>query len=134
MNNKVRISTKKIGEIGEDTACKFLMKHGFSVVDRNYRKKWGEIDVIAKKKDVLHFVEVKTVSCENLDSVIHETNGYKPEDNIHSGKLKRLSRAVQSYLLEKKLDDIEWVFDALAVFLDVEKKKAKVRFTENLVL
>ena len=60
---KVFTSEKqKIGEIGENIAVKFLMKHGFSVIDRNYTKKWGEIDIIAKKSEKLYFVEVKSVS------------------------------------------------------------------------
>ena len=45
---------QKVGRIGEDIACKFLMKHGFEVADRNYLRKWGEIDIIAKKRGVLH--------------------------------------------------------------------------------
>ena len=52
-------NSQKIGQVGEDIACKFLMKHGFTVLERNYTKKWGEIDIIAQKEDVLYFVEVK---------------------------------------------------------------------------
>ena len=60
--------TQKIGEIGEKLACMFLMKHGFKVLDRNYRKKWGEIDIIAQKDDILRFIEVKTVSRETFNN------------------------------------------------------------------
>ena len=130
--------TQKIGEIGENTACMFLKKHNFVIVERNYRKKWGEIDIIAEKRGILHFVEVKTVSCENLDSVSHETvdtDSYRPEDNIHSWKLKRLSRIIQTYLLEKEIDkNREWQFDVLAVFLDRKKREARCRYLENIVL
>ena len=55
-------NSQKIGQLGEDIACKFLMKHGFSILERNYTKKWGEIDVIAEKGKKLYFVEVKSVS------------------------------------------------------------------------
>src|SRR3989338_1719846 len=101
---KVFTSEKqKIGEIGENIAVKFLVKHGFSIIDRNYTKKWGELDIVAKKDEKLYFVEVKSVSRSDLDSVparpnghscrSQETlNGYKPEDNMHPWKLKRLSR------------------------------------------
>ena len=41
--------TQKIGEIGENIAVKFLVKHDFSILDRNYTKKWGEIDIVAEK-------------------------------------------------------------------------------------
>ena len=122
---------QKVGRIGEDTACKFLVKHGFSVIEQNYLKKWGEIDIIAEKSNILHFVEVKTVSCENFHNEINEK---RPEENIHPRKVKRLSRVIQTYLLEKGNDEGEWQFDIVAVFLDLKNKKAKIRFTENVIL
>ena len=62
---KVFTSKKqKIGEIGENIACKFLVKQGFSILDRNYTKKWGELDIVARKYDKLYFIEVKSVSGE----------------------------------------------------------------------
>jgi putative endonuclease len=121
---------QKIGQIGENMACKFLEKHGFEILDRNYRKKWGEIDIVAKKDGILRFVEVKAVS----HNVIHETD-YRPEENVHPWKMKRLHRAIQTYLLEKKVsDETEWQLDILAVFLDLSARKAKFRFTENVIL
>jgi len=136
IKNEYKTEKQKIGKIGEDTACKFLMKHGFSIIMRNYLKKWGEIDIIAEKNKVIHFVEVKTVSRENVRDVTHETlNEYnRPEENIHPWKIKRLSRVIQTYILDKELENIEWQFDILAVFLDLKNKEARVRFTENVVL
>jgi len=110
------------------------MKHGFEIVERNYWKKWGEIDIIAKKKGIVRFIEVKTVSCKTLDSVTHETDAYRPEDNLHPWKLKRLSRTIQTYLLEKGNDDIEWQFDVIAIYLDMSNKKARVNFLEDIVI
>ncbi len=128
--------TQKIGEIGENIAVKFLMKHGFSVLDRNYTKKWGEIDIIAEKDDKLHFVEVKSVSRETLSDVNHETlDNYHPEDNMHPWKLKRMSRIIQTYLLNKKIpDEKEWRVDLLVVFLDIKNKKARVKVVEDIIL
>ena len=126
-------NTRDVGRIGEDVACKFLMKQGFSIVERNYWRKWGEIDVIAQKGDAWHFVEVKTVRRENLANVSHETDDYSPEENVHPQKLKRLHRTIQTYLLEKNIED-EWQLDVLAVFLDLEKKQARCRMTENVIL
>ena len=48
------------------------MKRGFKIIERNYLKKWGEIDIVAVKNRKYYFVEVKTVSRENLESVTHE--------------------------------------------------------------
>lgn len=135
MGKKQETEKQRIGRIGEDTACKFLMKQGFSIIERNYWKKWGEIDIIAQKAKKLHFVEVKTVSRENLaEEVTREIDSYQPEENVHPAKLKRLGRTIQTYLLEKDLEDGDWQFDVLAVFLDVKNKQARVRLTENVVL
>ena len=133
---KKETDKQKVGRIGEDTACKFLVKQGFSVIERNYLKKWGEIDIIAEKSGAIHFVEVKTVSRENVKDVSRETlDEYnRPEDNVHPWKVKRLSRVIQTYLLEKRGKDKEWQFDILAVFLDLKNKEAKIRFTENVIL
>ena len=131
MNNK---HNQNVGKIGEETACKFLMKHGYQIILRNYWKKWGEIDIIAKKSNILHFVEVKTVSYKNLENVIYETDKHRPEENVHPWKLKKLSRVIQTYLLEKDIIDIDWQFNVAAVYLDMANKKAKVKLLENIIL
>ena len=92
----------KIGEVGETIASNFLTRKGFLVVTRNYRKKWGEIDIVAQKDNKLHFVEVKTVSRKSFNGKFpKETNNYRAEDNMHPWKQQRLSRAIQTYLLGK---------------------------------
>jgi len=125
----------EVGRVGEDTACKYLIGKGFSIIERNYWKKWGEIDILAKRSKKLHFVEVKTVSCENVENkVIHETDTFRPEDNIHPWKIKRLSRVIQTYLLEKGNEEQEWQFDVVTVLLDLENKVAKVKLIEDIIL
>ena len=124
----------RLGEIGEDIAAKFLMKRGFSFIAKNYRKKWGEIDVIVQRDGKIHFVEVKTVSCENIDLISRETDNYRPEENVHPKKLQRLGRTIQSYLLEKCPEDQEWQFDVIAVFFEEGRRRAKVRLIEDVVL
>lgn len=148
---------QKIGRIGEDIAKKYLENKGFMVICQNYRKKCGEIDIIAQKGKILHFVEVKTVSHENIDNLPgdvslrpslrprrestdsdfanSETDVYRPEDNIHAYKLKRLARTIQMYLLEKyEKNEPEWVLDAITVKLDISNRRASVRFLDNIVL
>jgi len=44
-------NSQRIGELGEGVACEFLVRHGYSILERNYTKKWGEIDIIAQKGD-----------------------------------------------------------------------------------
>lgn len=137
---------QKLGQIGEDCACKYLEKNSYKIIDRNYLKKWGEIDIVAKKDKKIHFIEVKAVS--RSYSVIRETlvveqsllrdkqsDGYRPEDNIHPWKLKRLGRAVQSYLLDKDIpDDVDWQFDVVTVYVDVNKRLSRVFLIEDIVL
>ncbi len=129
---KFTSNSQKIGELGEDIACKFLVKQGFSILERNYTKKWGEIDIISKKDDKYYFVEVKSKSVENLDNVSYETN--RPEDNMHYWKLKRLSRTVQTYLIHNRIGNTPWQFDLLVVYMDLDKRTARVRVVENIIL
>ncbi|KKU81973.1 MAG: putative endonuclease distantly archaeal Holliday junction resolvase [Parcubacteria group bacterium GW2011_GWA1_47_8] len=121
-----------IGQLGESIAAKYLENKGFAIICRNYRKKYGEIDIIAQNGEILHFVEVKSVSCENINVSI---NQHRPEDNIHSKKLRRLRNTIQVYLAEKfRGDEPEWVFDAVTVHIDEKSRQAKVKFLENLIL
>jgi len=128
--------TQKTGKIGENIAERFLVKHNFFVLDRNYTKKWGEIDIIAEKKSKLYFIEVKSVSRGTLENVPRETfDQYKPEDNMHPWKLKRMARTIQTYLLSNKIpDEKEWQVDLLVVFLDLKNKKAKVKVVNDIIL
>lgn len=143
---------QKIGRIGEDCACEYLRKNGYTIIDRNYLKKWGEIDIVAKKGRKLHFVEVKAVTRVISPGVTRETNGtistvlgtyapktpfdaYRPEDNLHPWKLQRLSRVIQSYLLQKDIpDDVDWQFDVVTVYLDMSKRISRVFLLEDVIL
>ena len=126
---------QKVGEIGENVAVKFLVKQDFLILDRNYTKKWGEIDIVAEKDDKLYFIEVKSVSRLNLDKVSQETlDQYNPEDNMHPWKLKRMARTIQTYLSSKNLEDKEWQVDLLVVFLDLKGKNAKVKVVKDIIL
>ena len=139
---------QKTGQIGEDIACQYLEKSGYKVIDRNYLKKWGEIDIVTKKDKKIHFVEVKTVSRDLSSDVIRETpvveqsslqgkqnDNYRPEDNMHPWKLKRLGRAIQSYLLEKDIfDDVDWQVDVVTIYIDKDKGLSNVFLLEDIVL
>jgi len=132
-----RTEKRKLGDIGENIACDYLVKYGFEILDRNYLRKWGELDIIAKKKGTIHFIEVKSVSCESLpNNVTHVTNkdAYRPEENVHPWKLKRLSRAMQTYILEKRLDDMEFQLDIITVKIDQTNHKARVELIENIII
>ena len=119
---------RKIGDIGEEVVCKYLETKGFRVLERNYLRKWGEIDIVAEKGQLLIFIEVKSVSRE-------PGKGYRPEENMHPAKLKRLHRVIQTYLLDRKVPDSrEWRVDVACVYLDFSTRKAKVEMLENVIL
>ncbi|OGI64315.1 hypothetical protein A2914_02935 [Candidatus Nomurabacteria bacterium RIFCSPLOWO2_01_FULL_41_21] len=125
--------SQKIGELGENIAVKFLMKHGFAILDRNYTKRYGEIDIVAEKDNKIYFVEVKAISRLNL--AVKELDDYRAEDNMHPWKLKRLSRVIQAYLLgHSKYEDKEWQVDLVVVFLDLQNKKARVKVESDIIL
>lgn len=129
------------GAIGEDIAARFLENKGLDIVERNYRKKWGELDIVARetswREEKLHFIEVKTVSREISSDVdiSRVTSDFSPEEMIHSNKVARLKRAIQTYLIDRRVPrETVWEFSVIAVFLDPDSKKAAVRHTKNIVL
>lgn len=133
--------TQKIGEIGENIAVRFLVKHGFSIIERNYTKKWGELDIVALKKNKIYFIEVKSVSTISFETLSDNktycgaTKNFRPEENMHPRKLQRMSRAIQTYLISrKKYQGLEWQVDLLVVYLDLNNKKAKIKVVENIII
>ncbi len=127
--------SQKIGKLGEDIACIFLKKHSFLILERNYTKKWGEIDIIAQKDKKLYFIEVKSVSCETLPDINDDNPFIKhPEENMHPWKIKRLSRTIQTYLIHKQIGNIPWQFDLLLIFMDIKNRVARIRTIENVIL
>ena len=103
------------GDFAEEKACEFLKSFGFKIIERNfYAKKLGEIDIIASKKETLHFIEVK--SADDYEIAIN---------NITKGKLSKLKRSVEYYLQIKKLN-VSFCIDAIIV---VEND---IEFLENI--
>ncbi len=122
---------RKLGDLCEGLAVKHLVKQGFSIIERNYSQKWGELDIIARDKGVIHFIEVKGARLGEGGT----TSGYRPEENVHSAKRRRMWRAIQTWLSERRIpDETEWQVDVMAVFLDFGRKKAKIRWTKNIIL
>ena len=124
---------QNVGKSGENEAVAFLKDRSYRIIERNYWKKWGEIDIVADRDGVIHFIEVKTVSRENVSEEGGDT--YSPEDNIHPWKRKRLARTVETYLLERRIgEDRDWQVDALAVYMNQEGKVLKIDQLENIIL
>mgnify|MGYP001561148795 CR=1 FL=1 len=122
----------EIGKIGENMAKTFLMKQGFSILDLNYRVLQGEIDIIAKKDKIIHFVEVKTVKVRDVRELANLD--VTPEDNLTFAKWSKLKIAIESYLLHKNVsDETLYQADLACVYLDTEKKEGRVRLMQNII-
>lgn len=123
-----------IGQLGEQIASGYLQNRGFQVIERNFRKKWGELDVVAEKDDVLHFVEVKAGSFQ-VRVPKEGVEAYRPEDHMHFYKKTRMKRIVQTYLLEKKISmEKEWTIDLVVVHINTETKQVRIHILQNILL
>ncbi len=125
---------RRLGDLGESASCEYLRRHGFVIIERNYLRKWGEIDIIARKGETIHFIEVKSVSRKTSEWDVTHATGYRPEENVHPQKLKRLARALQTYILEKRLDDTPWQLDVMTALIDTSARQARVEIIENIVI
>lgn len=117
---------KETGDLGESVACRFLEQKGYRIIERNYRKPWGEIDIVALKNRVLRFVEVKSVSVNDFS----RERDYEPEDLVDHRKLKKVARTASLYM-ENKKDSREFQIDVVGVFLNSEKRIARCRLIEQ---
>lgn len=117
--------TQQIGRYGEDLAARFLIKQGFKILARNWRTRYGELDLVVRLGQVIHFVEVKTRTSLKTG---------EPEEAINHFKLRRLQAAAQSFLGVYKLNESFYQFDSVAVVLNLKIKTARIRFTENIFL
>lgn len=121
----------KVGKLGEDIAERFMLSKGYSIIEKNYWRPCGEIDIVCQKGDRLHFIEVKSMT-EGPNDVTHEK--LRPEENVHPVKLKKLARVIQVFLMDYNYKDMDWQFDVVIVCMDKLNKKAKVKMIENQIL
>lgn len=123
---------KEVGRLGEDVACQYLARRGFRIIERNYLRSWGEIDIIAEKDGVVRFIEVKTLSRENLDDISREMNDYRPEEQVHPAKLRKVARTAEMYMNGAE-DGRDYQIDVVGVYLDIRRRKARCRLYEQVL-
>lgn len=104
------------GNIAESKACEFLVSHGFLITEQNFYSRFGEIDIIAIKDEVLHFIEVK--SGLDYESAIQ---------NITPQKLSRIVKTLHVYLKKNALD-VDFMIDAVVV------TPKEIQLVENITL
>lgn len=116
-----------IGKTGEDLAAKFLQKQGYKILERNFRIRGGEIDIIALHKNTLIYVEVKTRTSQKFGL---------PEESINYYKVNFLKRAASFYRLKRqnkiKLPDLERI-DVVAIDLS-DKNEPLIKLITNITI
>lgn len=117
--------SKIVGAKGEEIAQRFFKRKGFEILEKNYKRKFFEIDLIVKKKDKIHFVEVKTILFPSRISA---------EEHLNQSKLKKIKKGALFYLREKKIDfeKLKVQIDFLAVEIFLKLKKTKIRWFQSI--
>ncbi len=123
---------KEVGALGERAASEYLRRHGFSVRDRNFARKTGELDIIAEKEDTLHFIEVKTNLVDEFPTEGGRQDDYDPSVNLHEAKLRKVARTGEWYVLEKQWEG-EWQVDGCLVWLRRRDGVARVRYLPQII-
>lgn len=130
---KPKKDTKKTGAVGEGLAVKYLQQQGYTILNTNYWKKWGELDIVTKKGDQVHFIEVKTVSYETKKdlewAVTHET--WRPEELVTHRKLRQIEKALETWISENKYPG-EWQIDVVTVRIVPRETYCTVNLLKNV--
>lgn len=117
-----------VGRQGEEVASIFLARGGYLLIERNYRRKWGEIDIIAEKGGQVRFIEVKTVMIRK--SEFSREMSRLPEELVHGTKLRKVARTAALYM-EEKHDTREYQIDVVGVILNGKTRTARCRLFEQ---
>jgi len=127
-----RSSRSEVGQTGERLAAQFLQRKGYEILGTNYRKKWGEIDIIAAKGKTVHFVEVKAVSRESTSGEGSREMDYRPEELVHKTKLQKVARTAATYM-EERGDAREYQIDVVGVIMNEKAHTARCRLFEQVI-
>jgi putative endonuclease len=115
----------KIGKVGEDIAVKYLRKEGYYIVERNYKNKFGEIDIIAAKNNYTIFIEVKSRSSENYIELAH---------SLYHRQIHHLRRAAIYYFADKNIHLSSIRFDLIVLKIDPAARSIdKLKHFKNII-
>ncbi|UCE20635.1 MAG: YraN family protein [Gemmatimonadota bacterium] len=106
-NRSLHVDKKKdLGKKGEELAVQFIRRQGFEILERNYHHRRGEIDIVARDRKTLVFIEVKTAT----------SNQYGPPESwVDSRKQQQVAKIAAAYLQERKVTNVDCRFDVIAV-------------------
>jgi len=116
-------NNKPTGNYGEDLACSFLKKQGYKILERNFRIRGGEIDIVGKDGEILVFIEVKT-------RYSHEYG--PPSESMTYWKIKALLKTAQFYVLKSKWGERPYRLDFVSVDFSDDPQKPKVELIKNI--
>lgn len=115
------LEKSEVGKLGEQLACDFLIKRGYKILARNWRSlRWGELDIVARDKDCLVFVEVKTRSPGSLG---------QPFESVNYFKVKSLLRSAQNYKLQNPATPEQMRMDVVSIVLGTPPE---IEYFENV--
>lgn len=112
------MNNKNIGIIGEEKAINYLKKQKYVILKKNFKTYFGEIDIIAKVKDIIVFAEVKSRNNSNY--------GY-PFEAVDRNKQKKIINSAYVYIKQNRLKDYRYRFDIIEVFLN----EGRINHIEN---
>ena len=128
------MDSKKLGILGEKIATKYLKKKGYQILDKNYSSKFvsgpqrGEIDIVAKKSDIISFVEVKA-----LEESGEPFSDISPEEKFNLAKKRKIIKMAENWLIENKIPlDSKWQIDVISIKINLGNKKAKILYFSNV--
>jgi putative endonuclease len=119
----MKSDNKQVGAVGEEAAAQLLRKNGYEILARNFRTRWGEIDIIAKLKDRVIFVEVKTKTGEQYG---------EPWEMINRKKYQQIKNMAQVYLTKSGPGETACRIDVVGVWLDLEHVVTKIEHWDNV--
>jgi putative endonuclease len=118
------MNRQELGSLGEKLAQKTLKKRGYHIIETNFRCKMGEIDIVAKQRDHLVFIEVRTKSNLAFGT---------PEESITIAKKRRLISSALTYIGTHQNIPTLWRIDFVAVEINGEGRLQRIEVIENAV-
>ena len=118
------MTRRETGVAGEKVALNYLKKHGYRIVETNYRNRFGEIDIIARHKNYFVFVEVRSKKSRDYGS---------PEESITPVKARHLRAAARFYYQSHVGLPEDWRIDVIAVELDEHDKPERINLIQNAI-
>ncbi len=115
---------KTFGKKGEEIAVNYLLENGFEILEKNFRSKFGEIDIVAQKGGKLFFVEVKTRS--NLKRGM-------PYEAVNKHKIHQIKKAATYFLLENDYKNYKYTISVISILMENQTVK-KFQFFENVIV